>query len=96
MRFTNTEILDKYAQNNFVVEHTITERGLLSLREHEINYEQIIKQNLAKSVAETLTTKMAFTKTTDINTETYIFRGRVWVFTKEELLTLIEEIKNGI
>jgi hypothetical protein len=46
--------------------------------------------------SEEVTNKMTFTKKTEMDSDTHSFRGRVWVFSKEELLKMIEEIRNGI
>jgi hypothetical protein len=94
---TPTEvILDRYQLNEITVQHRVQEFELMKLRESNVDYADIIKQNLAKMASEEVIGRMSFTKKTDINTDTHSFRGRVWVFSKEELLKMITEIRNGI
>ena len=90
------QILDRYSLNELVVEHRVQEFELMKLRETDFDYAEHIKKNLAKYASEEVTSKMTFTKKTDTNTDTHSFRGRVWVFSKEELIQMIEEIRNGI
>lgn len=90
------QILDRYSLNELTVEHRVQEFELIKLRETNVDYADHIKSNLAKMASEEVTRKMTFTKKSDINTDTHSFRGRVWVFSKEELTQMIEEIRNGI
>ena len=90
------EILDRYALNELTVQHRVQEFELMKLRESNVDYATEIKRNLAKMASEEVTNKMTFTKKTEVNTDTHSFRGRVWVFSKEELIKMIEEIRNGI
>ena len=39
--------------------------------------------------------KMTFTKRKDVDADVHHFLGRVWVFTEDELKSLIEEVKNA-
>jgi hypothetical protein len=96
MRTPAEVILDRYQLNELTVQHRVQEFELLKLRESNVDYATEIKHNLAKMASEEVTNKMTFTKKTEINTDTHSFRGRVWVFSKEELLKMIEEIRNGI
>ena len=89
-------MIDRYQLNEFVVQHRVQEQELLKLKETNVDYAEIIKENLAKSCSKDLMKKMTFTKKTDIDSDTHSFRGRVWVFTKEELTQMITEIRNGI
>jgi hypothetical protein len=89
-------ILDRYSLNELTVEHRVQEFELMKLRESNVDYATEIKRNLSKYASEEVTNKMTFTKRTDQNTDTHSFRGRVWVFSKEELIKMIEEIRNGI
>jgi hypothetical protein len=96
MRTPAEVILDRYQLNEITVQHRVQEFELMKLRESNVDYAAEIKQNLAKWASEEVTNKMTFTKKTEINTDTHSFRGRVWVFSKEELIKMIEEIRNGI
>jgi hypothetical protein len=96
MRTPAEVILDRYQLNEITVQHRVQEFELMKLRESNVDYATEIKHNLAKYAAEEVTNKMTFTKKTEINTDTHSFRGRVWVFSKEELVKMIEEIRNGI
>ena len=96
MRTPTEVILDRYQLNEITVQHRVQEFELMKLRESNVDYADEIKKNLAKWASEEVTNKMTFTKKTEINTDTHSFRGRVWVFSKEELVKMIEEIRNGI
>jgi hypothetical protein len=96
MRTPAEVILDRYQLNEITVQHRVQEFELMKLRESNVDYATEIKHNLAKHASEEVTNKMTFTKKTEINTDTHSFRGRVWVFSKEELVKMIEEIRNGI
>jgi len=96
MRTPTEVILDRYQLNEITVQHRVQEFELMKLRESNVDYATEIKQNLAKYASEEVVGKMSFTKKTEINTDTHSFRGRVWVFSKEELIKMIEEIRNGI
>jgi hypothetical protein len=96
MRTPAEVILDRYQLNELTVQHRVQEFELMKLRESNVDYATEIKHNLAKMASEEVTSKMTFTKKTEINTDTHSFRGRVWVFSKEELIKMIEEIRNGI
>lgn len=92
----NDAVLDKYELNELTVEHKVQEFELMKLRETDVNYAEVIKENLAKLASREVIKKATFTKKKDLDTETTSFRARVWVFTKDELNQLIEDIKNGI
>ena len=96
MRTPTEVILDRYQLNEITVQHRVQEFELMKLRESNVDYAAEIKQNLAKWASEEVTNKMTFTKKTEIDSDTHSFRGRVWVFSKEELIKMIEEIRNGI
>jgi hypothetical protein len=96
MRTPAEVILDRYQLNEITVQHRVQEFELMKLRESNIDYASEIKHNLAKLASEEVTNKMTFTKKTEIDSDTHSFRGRVWVFSKEELIKMIEEIRNGI
>jgi hypothetical protein len=96
MRTPTEVILDRYQLNEITVQHRVQEFELMKLRESNVDYATEIKRNLAKMASEEVTQKMTFTKKTEIDSDTHSFRGRVWVFSKEELIKMIEEIRNGI
>ena len=96
MRTPTEVILDRYQLNELTVQHRVQEFELMKLRESNVDYATEIKHNLAKMASEEVTNKMTFTKKTEVNTDTHSFRGRVCVFSKEELIKMIEEIRNGI
>ena len=87
------EILDLFDMNELVVEHKVTTFELAKLKE-TVDYHDIIKQNLSKKISEGIINKARFTKKQDLDSDTISFRGRVWVFNKEELLDLIKEVRN--
>jgi hypothetical protein len=88
------ELLDLFDMNELVVEHKVTTFELAKLKE-TVDYHDIIKQNLSKKISEGVMNKARFTKKQDLDSDTISFRGRVWVFNKEELIEMIEEIKRG-
>jgi len=93
---TPTEvILNRYELNEITVQHRVQEFELMKLRESNVDYAAEIKRNLAKNASEQIFNKMTFTKKTEIGSDTHSFRGRVWVFSKEELIQMIEDIRNG-
>jgi hypothetical protein len=96
MRTPTEVILDRYQLNELTVQHRVQEFELMKLRESNVDYATEIKRNLAKLASEEVTQKMTFTKKPEIDSDTHSFRGRVWVFSKEELIKMIEEIRNGI
>lgn len=96
MRTPAEVILDRYQLNEITVQHRVQEFEMMKLRESNVDYATEIKRNLAKMASEEVTNKMTFTKKTEIGSDTHSFRGRVWVFSKEELIKMIEEIRNGI
>lgn len=89
------DMLEKYEFNQFVVEHKVQEQELLTLKETNVNYAEEIKEAMAKNCAREFIKKLSFSKKHDPDTSTHSFRGRVWVFTREELVSLIEDVKQG-
>ena len=89
------DMLEKYEFNQFVVEHKVQEQELLKLKEENVNYADEIKEQMAKNCAREFIKKLTFSKKHDVDTSTHSFRGRVWVFTREELVNLIEDVKKG-
>jgi hypothetical protein len=88
-------ILDKYDMNQLTVYHKVASHELLKIKEMDVNYGDVIKSNLTKSIAENITKRMSFTKKNDIDMDATTFYGRVWVFTKDELEELIKDARNA-
>jgi hypothetical protein len=88
-------LLDTYEMNQIVVEHKLQEQELMTLRTADVNFADHIKANLTKTTAEKIVQKMSFTKIKDPNMDVTSFRGRVWVFTKDELEQLIKDAQNA-
>ena len=89
------EILDKFEMNQVVVEHKVAEHELMKLKADQPDYAEHIKQNLAKTATTQILNKMSFTKKKNMDTDVNHFIGRVWVFNKDEMETLIKEIRNA-
>jgi Ni,Fe-hydrogenase maturation factor len=89
------DVLEKYEFNQFVVEHKVQEHELIKLKEENVNYAEIIKENMAKNCARDFVKKLSFSKKHDKDKDVHSFRGRVWVFTREELVQLIDDVKQG-
>jgi len=88
-------LLDTYEMNQIVVEHKLQEHELMKLKDADVNFADHIKSNLTKTAAEKIVQKMSFTKIKDPNMDVTSFRGRVWVFTKDELEQLIKDAQNA-
>jgi hypothetical protein len=95
IRTTASELLDKREMNLLVVEHKVLEMEMLKLKEVQPDYADLIKENIAKKAAKEVANKMTFTKKKLPDDDTHHFYGRVYVFTKEELIQLIEEARNA-
>ena len=93
-QLTTKELLDRYEMNEFFIEHRIQEQELLKLKE-TADYADHIKDNMAKNMARQIVKKISFTKTHEVDVGVHSYRGRCWVFTKEELINLIKEIKDA-
>ena len=89
------DVLEKYEFNQFVVEYKVQEQELLKLKETNVNYTDEIKEVMAKNCAREFIKKLSFSKKHIVETDTHSFRGRAWVFTREELVSLIEDVKQG-
>jgi hypothetical protein len=87
------ELLDRYELCQLIVNHKVSEHEMMKIKETQPDYADIIKENLSKMAARDIIKKMSFTKKKDIDSDTHHFMGKVWVFTKEELLQLIEDAK---
>lgn len=81
--------LDKYAMNRFAVDHKVTAQELLKLQEVAPDYAKEIKENIAKNLARDIATKVSYTKKHDKDTDVHHFIGRVWVFSEEELKSIL-------
>ena len=92
---TNEYIMDKFELNQVVLEHKVTEHELMKLKFDQPDYAEHIKQNLAKNATTQILNKMSFTKKKNVDTDVNHFIGRVWVFNKDEMETLINEIRNA-
>lgn len=84
-------VLDSYDMNQLCVEHRITEFELMKLKDADVNYAEHIKTNLSKMASNEVVKRMTFTKKKEVDADTTSFRGRVYVFTKDELLSLIRD-----
>ncbi len=89
------DILDKFEMNQVVVEHKVAEHELMKLKTDQPDYAEHIKQNLAKTATTQILNKMSFTKKRNMDTDVNHFIGRVWVSNKDEMETLIKEIRNA-
>jgi len=88
-------LLDTYEMNQIVVEQKLQEQELMTLRTADPDFANHIKVNLTTRTAERIVQKMSFTKVKDPNMDVTSFRGRVWVFTKDELEQLIKDAQNA-
>ena len=87
------DLLERYELCQLIVNHKVAEHEMMKIKETQPDYADIIKENLSKMAARDIIKKMSFTKKKDIDSDTHHFMGKVWVFTKEELLQLIEDAK---
>ena len=87
------DLLERYELCQLIVNHKVSEHEMMKIKETQPDYADIIKENLSKMAARDIIKKMSFTKKKDIDSDTHHFMGKVWVFTKEELLQLIEDAK---
>jgi hypothetical protein len=81
--------LDKYAMNRFAVDHKVTAAELLKLQEVAPDFAKEIKENIAKNLGRDIATKVSYTKKHDKDTDVHHFIGRVWVFSEEELKSIL-------
>lgn len=88
-------LLDKYEMNHFVVQHKLTAQEYMTLQTVDTNFADHIKHNITKTTATKIIDKMSFTRSTSVGNDTITVRGRIWVFTKEELNQLIQDAKNA-
>ena len=88
-------LLDTYEMNQIVVEHKLQEQELMTLKNADVDFANHIKINLTTRTSERIVQKMSFTKVKDPNMDVTSFRGRIWVFTKDELEQLIKDAQNA-
>ena len=85
------DILDEFAMNRLVIDHKVTAQELLKLQEVAPDFAKEIKENIAKNLARDITTKISYTKKHDKDADVHHYIGRVWVFTEEELKSILEK-----
>ena len=89
------DILDTWEMNRVTVDHKVQEHEFLKLKETVPTYADEIKENLTKTVARDIMKKITFTKKHDKDADVHHFIGRVWVFTEDELKSLIRDVKGS-
>jgi len=89
------EIIDRYELNEMAVEHRVQEQEMIKLKEQNVDYADVIKQNMTKSMSQQILKKISFTKKHEKDLDVHSFRGRCWVFNREELIEMIKEIRAG-
>ena len=87
------DVLDTWEMNRVTVDHKVTAHELLKLKDTVPTYADEIKENLTKNMSRDIIKKMTFTKRHDIDSDVHHFIGRVWVFTEDELKSLIKDAK---
>ena len=87
------ELLDRREMNLIVVDHKVSEMEMMKLKEVQPDYADHIKENIAKKATREVINKMTFTKKKLLDDDTHHFYGRVYVFSKDELIQLIEEAR---
>jgi hypothetical protein len=90
---TEEDILDTWEMNRVTVDHKVTAHELIKLKDTVPTYADEIKENLTKNMTRDIIKKMTFTKRHDIDSDVHHFIGRVWVFTEDELKSLIRDVK---
>jgi hypothetical protein len=91
--FDMEDFLDTHSFSKFTVDHKVQEQELMKLKETVPTYIDEIKENLSKNLARDIIKKTTFTKKKDVDADVHHFLGRVWVFTEDELKSLIEEAR---
>jgi hypothetical protein len=85
------DILDQYELNEMLVEHRVQEQEMLKLKEQNVDFAEIIKENISKNMARQIIKKISFTKKYEVDSDVHSYRGRCWVFNKEELIQFIKD-----
>ena len=93
--FDMEDFLDTHSFNKITVDHKVSEFELMKLKETVPTYADEIKENLSKNLARDIIKKTTFTKKHDKDADVHHFLGRVWVFTEDELIKLINEARNA-
>ncbi len=83
------DLLDQYAMNRFAIDHKVTAQELLKLQEVAPDYAKEIKEKIAKNLAREIATKVSYTKKHDKDSDVHHFIGRVWVFSEDELKSIL-------
>lgn len=87
------EILDTYDLNQVMCEYKLAEFELMKLRDEDPNYSETIKTAIANKISSDVVKKVSFTMKKDKDADVNYFRGRAYVFTKQELIDLIKEVR---
>lgn len=87
------EILDTYELNQIMCEYKLAEFELMKMRDEDPNYSETIKTAIANKISSDVVKKVSFTMKKDKDTDVNYFRGRAYVFTKQELIDLIKEVR---
>lgn len=85
------DIMEECSMNRFAVDHKVTAAELLKLQETAPDYAGEIKENIAKNLARDISKKITYKKKFDKDTDVHHFIGRVWVFTDDELKSILEK-----
>jgi hypothetical protein len=89
---TVDEFMDEHSLNRFTIDHKVTAQELIKLQEVAPDYISEIKDNIARNLARDIAKKVMFKKKHNKDTDVHHFIGRVWVFTDEELKTILNEV----
>ena len=87
------DVLDIWEMNRVTVDHKVAAHELMKLKDTVPTYADEIKENLTKNMSRDIIKKMTFTKRHDVDSDVHHFIGRVWVFTEDELKSLIKDAK---
>jgi len=87
------DVLDIWEMNRVTVDHKVAAHELIKLKDTVPTYADEIKENLTKNMSRDIIKKMTFTKRHDVDSDVHHFIGRVWVFTEDELKSLIKDAK---
>ncbi len=89
--YTVDEIMDEFVMNRISVDYKVAGHELLAIQARNPDYASEIKENIAKNLTREVTKKISYTKKHDKDTDVHHFIGRVWIFTDEELKTILEK-----
>ena len=85
------DILDQFIMNRITVDHKVTAQELLKLKEVAPDYASEIKEGIADNLTREIAKKISYTKKYNKDTDVHHFIGRVWVFTDDELKSILEK-----